>query len=358
MTGTASARIVHFGTMPDGRPVQSVHLDSGCGLSAVILTYGARLQALTVPDAVSHRADVVLGYDRLEDYLQDEAYMGATIGRFANRIADARFQLDGRIFAVTANDRGNCLHGGTEGFDSRVWMIDHVEAGAHAMVAMSLESPDGEGGFPGAVSARASYTLDGDGRLIVECEARTDRPTIIGLTHHSYWNLAGHDSGRDVREHELTILADRYLPIRADGIPTGDVAPVVDTVFDFNTPVNLLRAAPGEDGQLGMAGGYDHCWMLPDGPSVHPRLVATVRDPVSRRAFDLWTNQPALQVYGGNVLSGRPRGKGGCVYRRHSGLALEPQRAPDTPSRRGFGSARLNPGEVYNNRSIWHFHCN
>ncbi len=345
-----------FGTLDDGRDVWAVRLDNGCGVVARFITYGARLQSLVAPDCEGNPADVVLGYPDLDSYRSDPNYLGATVGRWANRIADAAFSLDGERFTLRANDRGNSLHGGERGFSSQIWEI--VDRGDdRAMVAMALTSPDGEEGFPGRVSARATFTLDRAGRLFIDYEAVSDRRTILNMTHHSYWNLAGEASGRDAREQLLEIRAAHFLPIQPGGIPTGEVRAVADTPFDFTVARRPLDAPEVEYPQLDVAGGYDHCWVLEGGTTPQPRQVASLRDPASGRTLDIWSDQPGLQFYAGNFLTADAPGNGGRVYQPHDGIALEPQLFPDTPNRPAFGSAVVEPGETYRNRSVWHLYC-
>ncbi|QWC56118.1 galactose-1-epimerase [Erythrobacter sp. 3-20A1M] len=350
-------RIEPFGHLPDGREVHALRLENARGFVARVITYGARLQSMLVPDAAGGVADVVLGYPDLAGYLSDPAYLGATVGRWANRIAGAKFSLGGEEFVLTSNDGPNSLHGGTQGFDSRLWTVESHSGGESATAVLSLFSPDGEEGFPGDVRVRAVFTLDREDGLTVEYEAVSDRSTILNLTHHSYWNLAGEASDRDARGQELTIDSDAFLPIRPGGIPTGEFRDVAGTPFDFGQPRQPLTHAGNDDPQLQVAGGYDHCWTLIGGRTAEPRLVATLRDPASRRAVDLWSDQPGLQFYGGNFLSGERAGKCGRVYRPHDGLALEPQLFPDTPNQPAFGSGVLEPGEIYRNRMIWRFYC-
>ncbi len=355
-TAKAKTEIDPFGTLHDGRQVWSARLDNGCGITARFITYGARLQSLVVPDAKGNLADVVLGYPDLDGYLSDPNYLGATVGRWANRIANAGFSLDGEHFTLRPNDKENSLHGGECGFSSQLWEI--VDRGDDcAMVAMALTSPDGEEGFPGEVSARATFTLDSAGRLAIDYEAVSDRRTILNLAHHSYWNLAGEASGRDAREQFLQIRAAHFLPIQRGGIPTGERRAVVDTPFDFTTPRRPIYQSVTEDPQLDIAGGHDHCWVLDGGKTSEPRRVASLRDPDSGRMLDIWSDQPGLQFYAGNFLTAETPGKGGRVYQPHDGIALEPQLFPDTPNQPAFGSAVIEPGETYRNRSVWHLYC-
>lgn len=346
-----------FGHLPDGRAVHAIRLENDRGFVAKVITYGARLQSMFVPDAFGNVADVVLGYPALGGYLSDSAYLGATVGRWANRIAGAKFSLGEEEFSLAGNDGLNSLHGGEQGFDSRLWTVEDYRGGESATAVLSLTSADGEEGFPGQVQAKAIFTLDSEGRLTVEYRAVSDRATMLNLTHHSYWNLAGEASDRDAREQQLTINADAFLPIREGGIPTGEFRDVAGTAFDFQEPRQPLAEATSDDPQLTVAGGYDHCWALAGGRTAEPRPVATLRDPASRRALDLWSDQPGLQFYGGNYLSGESAGKCGRIYRPHDGLALEPQMFPDTPNQPAFGSGILEPGETYRNRSVWRFYC-
>ena len=341
-----------FGTLPDGTKVESITLRDGGGMTARILTLGAALHALEVPDRDGKRADVVLGDGTLDAILAKPQYFGTVVGRYANRIAQGRFTLDGRAYQVPVNDGPNSLHGGTRGFDKVVWEV--VDA-APDRVTLRHVSPDGDQGYPGTLTVTASFALEGNGELAIEYRATTDAPTIVNLSNHAYWNLAGEGSGTAMA-HELTIHADAYTPVDETLIPTGEIVPVEGTVFDFRTAKPIGRdLRTGSEPQLLHGRGYDHNWVVSRKPSATLREVARVRDPHSGRVMSLSSSQPGLQFYSGNFLDGTTVGKGGHVYRQGDAIALEPQLFPDTPNHPEFGSARLAPGQEYVNRMVYRF---
>lgn len=299
-----------------------------------LLTYGARLAELWVPDRGGTLADIVLGLDTLDDWRTFGAYIGATCGRFANRIADGRFSLDGREIQVDRNEGAQHLHGGAAGFDTKLWRI---ESHSERHVTFATTSPAGEMGFPGTLEARTTYRID-DG-LTVEMQATTDAPTIVNLVNHAYFNLAGQGVG-NVMGHELQVHAGFYLPVDNRLIPTGEVLSVADTPFDFRQPRHIGRRVPGPS-------GFDHnlCLAAPTGPDgLRPCLMAT--DPASGRRMRLWTTEPGMQLYTGAHFQGGP-GKAGAIYPRFAGFAAETQRFPDSPNRPHFPSPRLDPGQTY-----------
>lgn len=328
------ARIIEVGRI-DGTAVHEVRFEGAGGLRASFLTYGARIAELWVPDRDGVLADVVLGQDNLPDWQTRGAYLGATCGRYANRIAQGRFSLDGRVVQVDRNEGRNHLHGGAAGFDRRIWQID---GHADDHVTFSTLSPDGDMGFPGALAARVTYRLSGRG-LEIAMEARADAPTVVNLVNHAYFNLAGQGAG-DVLGHHLQIHAGFYLPVDAELIPTGEVLAVGGTAFDFRTPRPIGADLPGP-------GGFDHnlCLSAPPGPD-RLRPCLTAADPVSGRQMRLMTTEPGIQIYTGAHFDGGP-GKAGRSYGRFAGLAVETQRFPDSPNRPHFPSARLDPGETY-----------
>ena len=336
------AQVEAWGRAPDGTAIEAVTLASPSGVTAVLISWGATLARLLVPGRRGTPADVVLGFDRLAGYTGVHPHLGGTIGRYANRIAGARFSLSGRVHRLDANQPPHHLHGGSIGFDRRPWRSETFQTPGEAGVVFRLESPDGDQGYPGALRAEARYALSEAGELRVELSAQTDAPTVVSLTQHAYFNLA--DGGAsDVLGHELEIAADAYLPVDAERIPTGEVAPVAGTALDFRRPRTLgaaLRDAPG---------GLDHNLVLRGGGAFAARLC----DPGSGRTLELSTTAPGLQLYAGGGLDGSCRGRGGVAYRRHAGVCLEPQRFPDAPNRPGFGSAVLAPGERYCERSIY-----
>ena len=347
----ATANRAPFGVLPDGRPVEAVTLSNANGMTARVIAWGATLQALWVPDRHGDPADVVLGCDDLAGYLAQPHYFGASIGRFANRIAGAQFNLDDRHYPLAPNDPPNTLHGGVAGFDRRLWAIAAIDSGPVASVTLTYASPDGEEGFPGRLLTTVTYRLDAANCLTIEMRAETDAPTIVNLTHHSYFNLAGDAEEQSALEHLLTIPAMHYLPVDAALIPTGELRAVESSNFDFRTPAPIgLRIDASGDEQLGFGNGCDQTWVFAPDHSGELRCNAMLSDPGSGRWLELWSNQPGMQCYSGNFLDGSFVGKAGRPYRRGDGIALEPQRLPDTPNRPEFGSARLDPGETYCNR--------
>jgi aldose 1-epimerase len=351
----AAAKRETFGTMPDGKPVDAVVLTNAHGLSARVIAYGASLQSLSVPDRDGHLANIALGYPSLKGYLDKPQYFGATVGRYANRIAKGRFVLDGHAYQVPVNDGPNSLHGGTRGFDKVLWTLGEVShAAGKASVTLTYVSPDGDMGYPGTLSVTAVYTLDDKDELSIEYHATTDRPTLVNLSNHAYWNLAGEGAG-SVMDQRLTIRADAFLPIDASSIPTGELRPVEGTPFDFRQAKPIGRDIRTADPQLLNGRGYDHNWVISRAPASAPRMVARVEDPRSGRVLTLSSDQPGLQFYSGNFLDGTTVGTGGHVYRQGDAFVLEPQLYPDTPNQPAFGSARLAPGQVYRNRIVYRF---
>lgn len=351
----AEATRAAFGELADGTRIEAVLLENGNGVSARVITLGATLQSLSVPDRRGNPADVVLGYDSAAEYLEHPQYFGATVGRYANRIAGGRFSLDGEEYVLETNDGANHLHGGQRGFDKVVWSLAAVESGTSAKAVLEYVSQDGEGGYPGRLDVRAIYTLSDEDELAVEYRATTDRTTIVNITNHSYFNLAGSDGNTGVMEHLLTIDADRYTPVDDTLIPTGELREVAGTPFDF------LKARPigerirdGEYEQIRFGRGYDHNYVLNDAAATL-KSAARVEDPASGRVMELLTTSPGVQFYSGNFLDGTIIGKGGRVYRQGEALCLEPQVFPDSPNRPDFPSARLEPGEIYTNRMVFRF---
>jgi len=345
-----------FGTLPDGRTVEEVTLTNDEGVTARILSWGALLRVLEVPDRTGKAADVVLGYGDLASYLSKGSYFGVSVGRYANRIRAGRFTLDGQSYALATNDGPNALHGGSAGFDKRLWTITEVKGGAAPSVTLRYVSPDGEEGYPGTLTATATYTLEASNTLSVTYEATTDKPTIVNLTNHSFFNLAGEGSGRSILDNVLTIPAERFTPVDATQIPTGEHLPVVGTPFDFRKPTVIgARIRDGRDIQIVRGRGYDHNWVVTDAPTAGPHLVARVEDPDSGRVLDVSSNQPGVQFYAGNFLNATVVGKSGLAYRQSEALALEPELFPDTPNQPAFGSARLDPGKTYRNVITYRF---
>ncbi len=352
-TGAGIRRAV-FGVLPDGGVVEAITLTNARGLSATVLSYGASLQAMLVPGRDGVFADVVLGHATLTPYLAQPQYLGATVGRFGNRIAGGRFVLDGIEYRVPANNGPNALHGGAGGFDKANWTVAAVDADAVA-VTLAHVSADGDQGFPGTLRATATYRLTDADELHIDYGAETDRPTIVNITNHAYWNLGG-EGGGTAMDHRLQILADAYLPTDTTAIPTGERRAVAGTAFDFRQPTRIgARVREADDTQIRFGHGYDHNWVLRPPAGDACRLVARLEDPVSGRVLALLTDQPGLQFYSGNFLDATSVGKSGRLYRMGDAVALEPQMFPDTPNQPGFGSVRLAPGERYRNTIILRF---
>ena len=350
----ANAQRAPYGKLPDGTAIEAVTLSNTHGVSARIISYGATLQSLVAPDRQGHKADIALGYDDLAGYVEHPNYFGATIGRFANRIAGARFTLDGKTYALALNDKPNSLHGGTQGFDKRPWRIESVDSGASASVTLALTSAAGDQGYPGTLQVKERYSLDDAGALTIDYTATTDAPTVVNLTNHSIFDLAGEGSQHGVLDERLTIPASHYTPVDATLIPTGALQPVAGTVFDF-THGRIIGQdiRDGRDAQIVAGRGYDHNFALDAGLTTEPKLAARVEDPHSGRVLEVWSTEPGLQVYTGNFLDGTRVGKHGHLYRMGDGIALEPQKFPNAPNEPKFASARLDPGSTYHHRMIF-----
>lgn len=350
-----AARAV-FGRLPDGRPVEAITLANRHGMSATVLTYGATLQSVRVPDREGVFADVTLGHATLEPYLEQPQFFGSTVGRVANRIAGGRFMLDGQEYRVPVNDGPNALHGGPCGFDKALWDVAELRSDPEPLVRLSLVSPDGDQGFPGTLNVTATYTLRDDGALRIEYRATTDRPTVVNLTNHAYWNLAGEGSAGGAMDHMLTIPADHFLPTCASAIPTGQFAPVDGTPFEFRTPAVIgTRVRNSADAQIVIGRGYDHNWVVARTRSKTPQLLARLEHRSSGRVLEVLSTEPGVQFYSGNFLDGSSIGKSGQCYRMGDGIALEPQMFPDTPNHPEFGSIRLDPGEEYRHELAYRF---
>jgi aldose 1-epimerase len=344
---TAAER-VPAGQLRDGTPVEAIELRSKAGVSARILTYGATLQSLVALDRNGVAADVVLGFDTVADYEAKQTFLGATIGRFANRIAKGRFTLDGESYQLPLNDGENTLHGGGQGFDRSVWAIASVVSAPAASVTMTLRSPDGASGYPGEVDASVTYSLDDQGALTTTFTATSTKPTILNLTNHALFNMAGEGAPQGAMENRLTMPARAFTPVDDGLIPTGELRPVAGTVFDFTEGrVFAAGVRDGNDPQIRIGRGYDHNFAIDLGLTAEPKLLARLQDPASGRTMDVLSTEPGLQVYTGNVLDGTLIGKHGHVYRMGDGIALEPQKFPDAPNQPHFVSARVDPGRPY-----------
>jgi aldose 1-epimerase len=344
-----------FGQLPDGTGIEMVRLCGLDGFEVRVITYGAAIQSIFAPDRAGRLADVVLGRDDLAGYLAVRRFLGATVGRYANRIANGTFELDSQRFQLPTNDGANALHGGLAGFDRKAWSVTASGESPVPFVTLSYVSPDGEEGYPGRLETQLTYSISDGTELSVAFSAVTDKPTIVNLTNHSFFNLSGVEGGGDILDHRLTIAADAYLPVSAAGIPLGAPSPVEATPFDFRNRHPVGARLRDADEQVQIRKGYDHNFCLRGGATSVPRLAARVEDPKSGRVLELLTDQPGVQFYSGNFLDGTVTGKYGRVHRQYDALCLEPQRYPDTPNRPDFPSARLDPGEGYRHTSRYRF---
>ncbi len=344
-----------FGTMPDGTPVDVFSLTNDRGLEVRVITYGAAIASLKTPDRDGRFGDIVTGFDSLEGYLACSSFFGATIGRYANRIANARFTLDGRTYHLEANDGPNQLHGGPHGFDKVVWTPEAIDGAGSRGVRLSYVSADGEQGFPGTLNATVTFTLTVDNELVIDYVAETDKATPVNLTNHSYFNLAG-DGQRGILDHLLTIDADRYTPTDDALIPTGELAPVAGTPFDFREPTPIGLRIDADDEQIRNGHGYDHNFVLNASPAANGlRHAARLWSPSSGRTLEIATTQPGLQFYSGNLLDGTIVGKSGRRYGRRTSLCLETQHFPDSPNHPAFPSTIVRAGDRYRSRTMLTF---
>ncbi|MEW1771945.1 aldose epimerase family protein [Streptomyces sp. NPDC086777] len=342
-----------FGTLADGTKVHRWSLENG-GTRLKVLSYGGIIQSLEIPDRHGRYANVSLGYDNLAAYVAGTTFFGATIGRYGNRIAKGQFTLDGKSYQLSVNDGVNSLHGGAKGFNTKVWDIEGFTSGSDVGLHLHYTSVDGEMGYPGTLRTRVTFTLDRHGDWTIDYEATTDKPTVVNLTNHTYWNLAGEGNGT-IEDHELTIAAGRYTPTDSGLIPTGELAKVSGTPFDFRKGKPVGRDIRAGHPQQVQAKGFDHNWVLDKGVTARPEHIATLRDPRSGRTLKIATDQPGLQFYSGNFLDGTLVGTSGRTYRQGDGLCLETQHFPDSPNHPGFPSTVLRPGQVYRTRTVHSF---
>ena len=343
-----------FGKTQDGQLVDIYTLVNKNGVEARITNYGAVLVSLRVPDRSGKLEDVVPGYPALEGYETDKAFFGGTIGRYGNRIAHGKFVLNGTTYTLATNDGLNHLHGGTKGFNKRVWTAKETRASAGPALTLTYLSKDGEEGYPGNLSVRVTYTLTDGNDLKIEYSATTDKETVVNLTNHSYFNLAGQGNG-DILDHELMIRADRFTPVDATLIPTGELRKVSGTPFDFTHATAIGARINQDDEQLKFGKGYDHNWVLNRGKTGALELVARLDSPKSGRILEVWTTEPGLQFYSGNFLDGSVHGKDGKTYAHRSALCLETQHFPDSPNHPDFPSTVLKPGQHFRSTTVYKF---
>jgi aldose 1-epimerase len=342
-----------FGKLPDGTTVEIYTLRNAAGMEARICTYGGAVVSLTAPDRHGQFADVVLGCDDLDGYLNNKSYLGCLVGRYGNRVGGAKFTLAGKTYTLAANNGPNTLHGGLKGFDKVVWKADPLVTAEGPALKLNYLSPDGEEGFPGNLNVTAVYTLTEDNALQLKFTATTDQLTICNLTHHSYFNLRGPGNG-DILDHEIFINADKITPVDAGQITTGEFASVAGTPFDFRKPARIGARINDPDPQLQYGPGYDHTWVI-NKPRGQLGLHARVREQTTGRVLELWSDEPGVQFYAGNYLDGTITGKGGKVYHRRYGFCLEPQHYPDSPNKPQFPSTELKPGQTFRNTIIYKF---
>ncbi|MBN2475496.1 MAG: galactose mutarotase [Pirellulales bacterium] len=338
----------NIGTTSDATEVDQYTLTNDRGMKVTIMTFGATITSVEVPDRDGKRENVTLYCDSLDNYLAgDSPYFGCVVGRYANRIAKGKFTLNGTEYTLATNDGANHLHGGTKGFDKQVWKAEPITGDDVVGVTFSLESPDGDEGYPGKLSATVTYTLNNDNTLALSYTAEADKPTVVNLTNHAYWNLAGAGKG-DILKHELTLNADHFLPVDDGLIPLGQLQPVKDTPMDFTQPAAIGSRIDQVEG------GYDHCYVLNKAEGEELPLAARAVDPGSGRVMEIYTSQPAIQFYTGNFLDGTLQA-GGVAYQEHHAFCLETQHYPDSPNQDEFPSTVLRPGQTYEQVTVHKF---
>lgn len=340
-----------FGQTPDGKNVTLYTLRNSKGAEARIMNYGGIVTHLKVPDRNGNFGDVVLGYDNLEGYLKETPYFGALIGRYGNRIAKGKFTLNGKEYSLATNNGPNALHGGLKGFDKVVWEPKVIASTEGPSLELNYVTADGEEGYPGTLKVKAVYTLTDDNALKLDFTATTDKDTVVNLTQHSYFNLAGRG---DNLNHSVMIDADRFTPVDSTLIPTGELRPVQGTPFDFRTPTTIGARINQNDEQLKFGGGYDHNWVL-NKPTGQMGLAARVTEPTTGRVLEVYSTEPGLQFYTGNFLDGKITGKGGWAYQHRSAFCMEPQHYPDSPNQKNFPSVVLKPGQTYRHTMMYKF---
>jgi aldose 1-epimerase len=343
-----------WGSTTEGN-VERWTLNNGHRMTVKILTYGGIIQSLYVPDRSGHLGNVALGFDNLPDYVAKSPYFGCITGRYANRIALGQFSIDGNDYQLPINNDPNSLHGGTVGFDKHIWATTPFKHGSSVGLVMKFTSPDGDQGYPGTMNAQVTYTLTKNDTLKMNYQATTDKPTIVNLTNHNYWNLAGEGSG-DIYGHKLFLNSKEYTPVDPTLIPTGSLDPVAGTPMDFRHATAIGDRIRDGFPQLVIGRGYDHNWVLDRGSNTSSNFVAAkVTEPTSGRVLTIRTDQPGIQFYSGNFLDGTLTGKAGAVYKHRTGFCLETQHFPDSPNHPQFPSAILRPGATYRSRTVFTF---
>ena len=342
-----------FGQTKDGKPVELYTVTNSHGMEVRAINYGGIIVSLRVPDKNGKLDDVVLGFDKLDGYLDKSPYFGAIVGRYGNRIANGKFTLDGKEYSLAKNNGPNALHGGLKGFDKVIWEAEPSQNKEGSGVAFTYRSKDGEEGYPGNLKAKVTYTLTGQNELVLDYEATTDKATPVNLTQHSYFNLAGEGTG-DVLKHELMLNADRFTPVEKTLIPTGELRPVKGTPLDFTKSTAVGARIDDNYEQIAFGGGYDHNFVI-NHKSGGLQLAARVYEPTSGRVMEVYTTEPGVQFYSGNFLDGTITGKRGHVYKRRYALCLETQHFPDSPNHPEFPSTILRPGQTLHSRTMYKF---
>lgn len=351
-TPDATISRADFGKLSDGTSVSLYTLTNKLGTVMTVTNYGGIIVSLKTEDRNGIFEDVVLGFDSLSQYEKSNPYFGCIVGRYGNRIAKGKFQLDGKTYTLAVNNGANHLHGGLKGFDKVVWQAEEVKANDGAALKLTYTSKDMEEGYPGNLQTEVTYTLTNDNELKIDYKATTDKKTVVNLTNHSYFNLSG-DTKRDILGHTVSIAATKFLPVDKGLIPTGELKEVGGTPFDFTEPHVVGERIDASDEQLKIAGGYDHCWVFDKTGGQSP--VATVYDTTNGRLMEVFTTEPAVQFYSGNFLNGTLTGKYGTVYNQRFGLCLETQHFPDSPNQPKFPSVELNPGDTYTSQTVYKF---
>ena len=350
-------RVKSFGILDDGRNVQLFTLKNDRGTSVEIMDLGGVIVSLRTADATGNITDITTGFNHPQQYLSGSGYMGAIVGRYANRIANGRFSLDGKQYSLAKNNGDNAIHGGLIGFDKKFWHTVTKSKGTEASLSLTLVSKDGEEGYPGNLTAKVTYTLNDRDQLVIDYSATTDKVTVINLTQHAYFNLNGHGTG-SVLDHEIMINADQYTPIDNESIPTGELASVEGTPLDFRTAKPIGVDINSNHEQIRLGSGFDHNFIISHAVEGELTLAASVLSPSTGRTLNVYTDQPGMQFYTGNFLNGTLKGKDGAVYAQRNAFCLETQHYPDSPNKPNFPSTILRPGEQYVTRTVFEFGVN
>ncbi len=349
----STIRSENFGQMPDGQQITAYTLENGNGMRVKIITYGGRIISLNTPDKNGKSANITLGFDNLTDYLNNNPFFGALVGRYANRIANGKFSLDGKEYTLATNNGPNHLHGGPKGFDKVIWEAEPIACEKGSSLRLKYHSKNGEEGYPGNVEVKVVYSLFDDNALEVAYEATTDQMTIINLTQHAYFNLSG-DFSKKINDHVVHLNADAFLPVDSYLIPTGELRDVTGTPFDFKVPKTIGEDIDQENEQIVLGGGYDHCWVV-YGETGKLRFAASAYHEASGRYLEVLTTEPGIQFYTGNFLDGKLHNPAGGTFTKRSGFCLETQHYPDSPNKPEFPSVTLLPGETYNTKTVFRF---